>query len=288
MDGSGIVIHFANGDAFFTGSALLVASACLFLTRGGRWVKLAARLGVLIAAILIAVSGTPLPTWAYLLWAAAAAWLLVAPSFAPPWRISRLSVLAVIFLTTAFCVWEGAHHTSPVVLVPRGQSILIIGDSITAGLNDDVTKWHHSLGRQGGYPIVDLAHAGATQESVLSLLRKEVAIGAKLPLAILEIGGNDMLAKQAPEEFEHRLDDLLAETSARAGTVLIMELPTPPFYNAYGAIQRRLARKHGVILLSKRVFARVLAAPDATIDGLHLSQRGHDLMARETGQIVHE
>jgi acyl-CoA thioesterase-1 len=263
-------------------------AAVLLSVSAGRVPRLAARLGLLIAAVLIAVSGTPLPLWAYVLWAASAVWLLAASRSTGTRTRVRRSTAVVLACTVAVSLWEASYHVSPVLRVPRGASILVVGDSITAGLSDDVTKWHETFGRQGSYVILDLARAGATQESALSLLRKQANPGTTVPLAILEIGGNDMLAKEPPEKFESELDDLLSETAARADRILLMELPTPPFYNRYGDIQRRLARKHGAILVPKRVFARVLGAPGATLDGLHLSQSGHDLMARQMGLIVRQ
>ena len=51
-----------------------------------------------------------------------------------------------------------------------------------------------------------------------------------------------------------------------------------------GRIQRSLAKENGVYLIPKSQFCRVLAAPNATIDGLHLSPAGSSLMA----EMIHE
>ena len=287
MKGLGLALHFANGDAFFAGALILAVSIGVLATCTGRRVRLVARLSLFLGAALIAASGTPLPVWAYLLWAATVVYFLVVSRNEIGTRVVRVAACVSLALTAAACLSELPFHISPVVHVPRGADILVIGDSITAGLNDDVTKWHQTFGHEGGYRIVDLAEPGATLASALNLLRKREP-GSRAALAIVEIGGNDMLESAPPERFERELDALLSEAASRADRLLVMELPVPPFCTAYGSIQRRLAWMYSAALVPKRVLARVLGAPDATLDGLHLSQKGHDMMAREMSAIVRE
>ena len=59
----------------------------------------------------------------------------------------------------------------------------------------------------------------------------------------------------------------------------MFELPLPPFYHSYGMTQRRLAKKYEVALIPKRYFLSILAAGDATLDSIHLSQSGHQSMS---------
>jgi len=59
----------------------------------------------------------------------------------------------------------------------------------------------------------------------------------------------------------------------------MLELPLLPGQAAIGRSQRALAQAHGVYLIPKRFFAWVLGASAATIDGLHLSERGTATMA---------
>ena len=75
------------------------------------------------------------------------------------------------------------------------------------------------------------------------------------------------------------LEALLEAACAPGRHVVMLELPLPPLFNGFGLAQRRLAKKYGVQLVPKRYFGKVLCAPDATVDGLHLSHTGHALMA---------
>ena len=47
----------------------------------------------------------------------------------------------------------------------------------------------------------------------------------------------------------------------------------------YGRAQRVLAERYGALLVPRRHFAALLGRDDTTLDGLHLSARGHALMA---------
>ncbi len=67
---------------------------------------------------------------------------------------------------------------------------------------------------------------------------------------------------------------------------LLLEVPLPPFYHGFGRIQRRLAKKHGVKLVPKRVLLSILAGGDATLDSIHLSQAGQQKMAEVVWGIV--
>ena len=86
-------------------------------------------------------------------------------------------------------------------------------------------------------------------------------------LVLVEIGGNDVLRATRPLAFEEGLDVLLAKLRDTRRTVVMLELPLPPFHNRYGEVQRRLAKRHGVLLVPKRVLMGVLtSAGSATLD----------------------
>ena len=124
---------------------------------------------------------------------------------------------------------------------------------------------------------------GATVGSALRHLEKE-PLGDGLVL--LEIGGNDLLGTTTVTDFEDLLDRLLVEVCRPGRVVVMLELPLPPFCNDYGRAQRRLAAAHGVTLIPKRWLVDVLTANGATVDGIHLSQEGHELMAEKVWRLL--
>jgi len=153
----------------------------------------------------------------------------------------------------------------------------LIGDSISAGIGDKkVVCWPQLVEKQHPIQIVDLSRPGATIESSLP---RAAQIDADHNLVLLEIGGNDVIGETPPAEFEKSLDALLRTVCHTGRIVVMLEIPLPPFGNSYGLVQRRLARRFGVILIPRRFFADILTGNQTTVDDLHLSQQGQERMA---------
>lgn len=99
-------------------------------------------------------------------------------------------------------------------------------------------------------------------------------------VVIVEIGGNDLLGHTDRRTFYGQLDTLLGKLKNDNHRIVMFELPLLPFWNAYGTNQRVLAEKYGVTLIPKSCLAGVFGSKGATLDGLHLSQNGHNKLAR--------
>jgi acyl-CoA thioesterase-1 len=136
--------------------------------------------------------------------------------------------------------------------------------------------WPAILARRHAVDVRDHSQAGATARSALKQAEQVTGSGS---LVLVEIGGNDVLGETTPGAFEQALDDLLAVLGAHHRTVVMLELPLPPFSNRYGAAQRRQAARHGVFLVPKRVLMGILSAHASTLDTIHLSPSGHAHMA---------
>jgi acyl-CoA thioesterase-1 len=188
--------------------------------------------------------------------------------------------------------WTGVglelpFHLSP-SLPPLGNpTVFVVGDSVSAGMGGERQTWPRLLSDRHGVHVHDLSLAGAT---VATALRDQAGgVTESGALVVLEIGGNDVLGGTASEAFERDLDALL--TSLRGGgdrTVVMLELPLPPLHNRFGAAQRRLAARHGVVLVPKRVLFGVLTARGATLDTIHLTQTGHTMMAEAMWQVLQQ
>ena len=58
---------------------------------------------------------------------------------------------------------------------------------------------------------------------------------------LIELGGNDLLGRTDPARFGQNLDALVRLVQGTGRAVVMFELPLPPFTNAYGIEQRRVA-----------------------------------------------
>ena len=276
-----IVYHIASGHVFFTGIALVMLAA-FASTRSNSRLQRITVLSFLIGAIFLSISSTAIPYWYYAVaLIVTLAWLL--SLFVKQWR--GWSPYAVIVAWALAAAIEIPYHLTPSLQPTSARSLTVIGDSVTAGMGrgDESIRWPQLLAQEHQIDVQDISHMGETATSALKRLRKQPA---NSQVVILEIGGNDLLGTTTPAQFDHALDALLSEVSSPGRQVMMFELPLPPFQFEYGRIQRSLARKYQVSLVPKRVFLSILAANDATLDTIHLSQEGHERMAACVWQLV--
>lgn len=299
-----VVVHLASGQAYFSGMAAILVAIMLVLRPWASRQAAAPKVPVrrarslpamlsIVGLFLMVLSGTPTPTPLLVLWGMSFfAWLLLlvwpVRRDQPRHRPERGIPLVLLGMTLLAAVCEIPYRFSPKLAPVRERGFTLIADSLSAGLGEEeATTWPKLLERRHGLQVDDWSKQG---ETVASALRRAPAGGVTTPLVLLEIGGNDLLGPTTDAAFESGLDGLLE--FARRGDnqgdrqLVMFELPLPPFRQNVGAIQRRLAMKHGVRLIPKSVLLGVVAGSDATVDGLHLSQSGHDRMAAEVWGII--
>jgi acyl-CoA thioesterase-1 len=139
------------------------------------------------------------------------------------------------------------------------------------------------LAASGVAEVRDLARAGATAAGALEQAKQLPGRGG---LALLEIGGNDLLGSTSAAQFERDLDRLLSQVARPGRAVVMFELPLPPLCNEYGRVQRRLAAQHHISLIPKRLFIAVLTTDGATLDSIHLSPQGHQQIAALVRSLI--
>jgi acyl-CoA thioesterase-1 len=281
-----LIYFFGSGAAFFAGVGFVLMAAAVFSICQHKWVTRTATLGALTGLILIALSATPLPYLFYgmagvvsLLWLVAERSERRALLKGQPWVR-----LMVIFLWSTAILMELPYHIAP-ALKPAGRPALyIFADSVTAGMWEaSMETWPNLLVRSHSIDVHDHSQMGA---KVGSMLRKAEKTPVGDGIILLEIGGNDLLGSTSAIDFEADLDLLLSKFAGKGRTLLMFELPLPPFANEFGRIQRSLAKKYGVHLIPKRIFVGVLTADGATVDSVHLSRYGHDLMAETVWSLI--
>jgi acyl-CoA thioesterase-1 len=232
-----VALHFASGGAFFSGAACLVVGMLVVTFGRGKLLPAIGRLLILTGMVLIGLSATPLPVWAWCVWIAtllvwiAARFLNVAGTLRVP-SAARQTVtderesikpvvgkqgrgtrrvpatMAVIACTLAVVAWEISWQLPPRGLDGQGDRLVVIGDSLSA---EDFTEggapWPTLLGREHGIEVKNLAFSGAKAGSAAKRVASGDFAGA---VVLLEIGGNDIFGGTTSAEFERDLEALLA------------------------------------------------------------------------------
>jgi acyl-CoA thioesterase-1 len=278
-----ILYLFGSGLAIFVAAGMILAAVAL-LPRTKGWKAKGLGIVVLIGLAIVIVSGAPLSYWLYAVAIGMTlVWLRLERKGSEQWTVAARRATAAIWI--GIVLLELPQQFSP-HLTPLGNPPLyVIGDSVTAGMGgSNGQTWTRLLPEH--VQVHNLARPGAMTASASKNQVPQIPADAKLVL--IEIGGIDLLGGTSSAQFKRDLDALLQQVTRPSAnpTVLMLELPLPPLSNEYGRIQRRLASRHNVRLVPKRVFMSVLASDGATLDGIHLSEAGHRRMADAVWRVI--
>lgn len=281
-----IILRFADGTTFFVGLLLVLASEGLLLRFRRRWIRPVLTVLTLTGVILVIISATPLPIWAYACWMIPAMTCLVLVNRSASGRKGQLIAYAgLLVMTAGLFLAEIPYHCLPKLAIPDNTMIYVVGDSISAGVGTGEKCWPEVLEEMTNVRVVNLAQAGATVDKAIVQAQNITEANS---LVIIEIGGNDLLGNIDANVFHKQLEVLVSSLCADHHQVLVVELPLFPFKNAYGRAQRSVVDKYNIPMLPKRYFAEVLGTQGGLLDGLHLSQEGHNAMANIIAEVINK
>jgi acyl-CoA thioesterase I len=280
-------LYFASGDSFYLGILLLLVAVVFSPYLRQPWSLLARNTVVWIALALIVMASPPFP-WAVdvALFLVFVLWFIAANTRNSSRSVSRARLTAGILLSALLAAFSGSelsHRKMPPIKGQPSDNLVVIGDSISSGIDPRSPSWPVVLQQTTGIIVKNLAKPGATIADARAMAEN---VTLEDRLVLVEIGGNDLLSGTPSEDFERNLDLLLSKVTQPGRTVVMFELPLLPNRIAYGQIQRRLASKYGVWLIPKRYLAQVIQGADATSDGLHLSPTASQRMAALVAKVL--
>lgn len=165
------------------------------------------------------------------------------------------------------------------------QTILALGDSLTAGLGLDPSKAFpaklEAALKAKGHDVVVLNAGVSGDTAAQGAARLDWALTDDVDAVLVELGANDALRGLAPEQAKQALDGLLATLQQRKLPVLLLGMKAPPnlgpdYGAAFDAMFPDLAKQYGVALYP---FFLDGVAADAKLnqaDGMHPNPQGVD------------
>ncbi|WP_325435839.1 arylesterase [Pseudomonas nitroreducens] len=115
------------------------------------------------------------------------------------------------------------------------QTLLVVGDSISAGLGLDTSLgWVSLLGKrlkeQGfDYQVVNASISGDTTAG--GLARLPALLSEQKPkLVVIELGGNDGLRGMAPAQLQQNLASMVDQSRQAGAKVILLGMRLPPNY----------------------------------------------------------
>ncbi len=135
-------------------------------------------------------------------------------------------------------------------------TVLVVGDSISAGLGLDTSKGWVSLLRQRleheGFKdsVVNASISGDTTANGQARLPALLAAN-KPSVVIVELGGNDGLQGHPPEQLQQNLAGMIDAAQAAGAKVLLLGMKLPPNYGA--RYTNAFAQVYGNVATQKKV-----------------------------------
>jgi acyl-CoA thioesterase I len=278
-----VVLQIASGNAFFIGMGLTVLAFALRLWLNSRVSISLLTAGWLAGISLVLLSATPMSYWLYALWFGLCIAVRIAFIAQTSFQLKASTIIAFSFYSLSLCLTELPYRWVQPVTVFTNQPVYVLGDSISAGIGSKERAWPAVLGDLSRLKVINLARPGATVETALDQAGHITALNA---IVVVEIGGNDLLGHPDRRAFYRQLDQLLGRLKKGNHRLVMFELPLLPFWNAFGTDQRVLAEKYGVTLIPKSCLAGLFGSKGATVDGLHLSQKGHNQLAKAVFRLL--
>jgi len=175
---------------------------------------------------------------------------------------------------------------------PRHVTILVLGDSVTAGFGLPIEQSFpsvlESMLRKDGH-AVQVINAGVSGDTTAEgRARLDAYFPPTVPsrpdIVIMELGANDGLQGKEPTQVEENLDVMLTRIQAEGAKILLIGAravrgKSPEYRDAFAAIFPRQAAKHGATLyplLGTGLFGK----PEfVQADGAHPNEKGAQIIA---------
>jgi acyl-CoA thioesterase-1 len=213
-----------------------------------------------------------------------------APRCHPPALAKRRTLVAGL---TAMVLMPlaGCGRKSPrAQTVPRGATVLALGDSLTAGVGASAdTAYPAVLASLTGWQVVNGGVSGDNSAQALArlpgLLQKH-----RPALVIVSIGGNDFLRRQSASATRTNILKICADALASGAQVLLVAVPELTVMAAVGrlsdhAMYKDLADTLKVPLHSKG-WSDVLAQERLRADAVHANAAGYEAFTQGLVQTL--
>jgi acyl-CoA thioesterase-1 len=186
-------------------------------------------------------------------------------------------------------------ETSTLAPAPSRPRIVVLGDSLTAGLGLAVAQSYPALLQQRlnndglRYDVVNAGVSGDTSAGGLS--RLDWALDGDVRVLIVALGGNDALRGLPADQLKRNLAQIIERAQARGVTVVLAGMEAPPnygrqyivaFHQVYPALARQYHLAFVPFLLQGVAGETALNQPD----GIHPTAQGARIVADNVWAVV--
>lgn len=197
----------------------------------------------------------------------------------------RFLVLAAA-LAAAACT-KTARHAA----IPRGSTVLALGDSLTYGYGaSPEAAYPARLAALTGWNV---ANGGVSGDTAAQALARLPDLMKRQPeLVLLGIGGNDFLRRIPEAETRRHIGETIAAVQGAGVPLVLIAEPKPSLGALVGSLSdhplyAELAEQYRVPLFAKG-WSRILGDNDLKSDAIHANAEGYALFAERLAAFLQE
>jgi acyl-CoA thioesterase I len=180
---------------------------------------------------------------------------------------------------------------------PAPIRIVAFGDSLTAGFNlspSDAFPAQLERALKARGRAVEVINAGVSGDTTSAALERfDWAVPDGVDAAIVELGANDGLRGQPPDQARKNLDTIIARLKAKNIEILVAGIPAPrnwgeAYVRAFDPMFADLAAKYDALLYPFFLDGVALKPELSLPDGLHPNAKGVAVIVERIGAKVDE
>lgn len=175
-------------------------------------------------------------------------------------------------------------------LVIRAETLLVVGDSISAGYGLDRVEegWVSLLGKKLEARGIQVVNAGISGDTSAGGLDRMGGLLKRYSpsIVVIELGGNDGLRGLTPAQMEHNLDAMVELARQVSAQTLLLGMKMPPNYGAryadmFERVYRDVARKQQIALLPFLLEGVGGQTELMQADGIHPNRQAQPIIAEQ-------
>jgi len=179
----------------------------------------------------------------------------------------------------------------PWSVIAKPQTILVLGDSISAGYGIEITQgWVSLLQKKlvesnSQYSIINASISGETSAGGIS--RIDALLATHKPgIVLLQLGANDGLRGLSPVQMKNNLAEIVHRSQKSGARVILLAMKIPPNYGKryvelFYAVYPQLANELNVQLVPFILEDVALDKELMQADGLHPNAKAQPLLANK-------
>lgn len=163
-------------------------------------------------------------------------------------------------------------------VVPRGETIVCFGDSLTSGVGASKgLDYPFQLSQLIGMKIINAGVPGNTTVTALNRLERVVELQPRI--VMITLGGNDLKNGVSKEVAFKNLEKIVLRFQDKGTLVVIGGLDIPFWGRGFGDAYEKLAEKTGSVLVPN-IFKDIFGKPNLMSDRIHPNGEGYAVMAQ--------